>query len=54
MPASACGGRALATILQSLTTSDLSTAFPYLRAREIAVGDVPCLALRVTYVGELG
>ena len=29
-------------------------AFPYLRAREIAIGDVPCLALRVTYVGELG
>ena len=23
-------------------------------AREIVVGDVPCLALRVTYVGELG
>jgi 4-methylaminobutanoate oxidase (formaldehyde-forming) len=29
-------------------------AFPYMRAREIAVGPVPCLALRVTYVGELG
>jgi glycine cleavage system aminomethyltransferase T/glycine/D-amino acid oxidase-like deaminating enzyme len=28
--------------------------FPYMRAREIAVGPVPCLALRVTYVGELG
>ena len=42
-------------ILQSLTKTDLShEAFPYLRAREIAVGDVPCLALRVTYVGELG
>lgn len=25
-----------------------------MRAREIAVGSVPCLALRVTYVGELG
>jgi 4-methylaminobutanoate oxidase (formaldehyde-forming) len=25
-----------------------------MRAREIAVGAVPCLALRVTYVGELG
>ena len=25
-----------------------------MRAREIAVGPVPCLALRVTYVGELG
>jgi glycine cleavage system aminomethyltransferase T len=42
-------------ILQALTKSDLShEAFPYLRARELAVGDVPCLVLRVTYVGELG
>jgi glycine cleavage system T protein len=42
-------------ILQPLTTADLSTdAFPYMRARELAVGPVPCLALRVTYVGELG
>ena len=42
-------------ILQPLTTADLSgEAFPYLRARELAVGPVPCLALRVTYVGELG
>ena len=31
-----------------------TTAFPYLTAREITVGYVPCLALRVTYVGELG
>jgi 4-methylaminobutanoate oxidase (formaldehyde-forming) len=28
--------------------------FPYLTAREISVGAVPLLALRVTYVGELG
>ena len=28
--------------------------FPYMRARELVVGPVPCLALRVTYVGELG
>jgi glycine cleavage system T protein len=42
-------------ILQPLTTADLSSqAFPYVRARELAVGPVPCLALRVTYVGELG
>jgi glycine cleavage system T protein len=42
-------------ILQPLTTSDLSNeAFPYLRAQELDVGPVPCLALRVTYVGELG
>ena len=29
-------------------------AFPYMTARELAVGPVPCLAVRVTYVGELG
>jgi glycine cleavage system aminomethyltransferase T/glycine/D-amino acid oxidase-like deaminating enzyme len=28
--------------------------FAYMRSREVAVGFVPCLALRVTYVGELG
>jgi glycine cleavage system aminomethyltransferase T/glycine/D-amino acid oxidase-like deaminating enzyme len=39
-------------VLAPLTTDDLS--FPYMRAREIAVGPVPCLALRVTYVGEIG
>jgi glycine cleavage system T protein len=42
-------------ILQPLTTADLSNeAFRYMRAQELAVGPVPCLALRVTYVGELG
>jgi 4-methylaminobutanoate oxidase (formaldehyde-forming) len=42
-------------ILQPLTMADLSNdAFKYMRAREIAVGPIPCLALRVTYVGELG
>jgi glycine cleavage system aminomethyltransferase T/glycine/D-amino acid oxidase-like deaminating enzyme len=39
-------------ILQPLTTTPLD--FPYMRARELAVGSVPCTALRVTYVGELG
>ena len=39
-------------ILAPLTTTPLD--FPYMRARELAVGNVPCLALRVTYVGELG
>ncbi len=39
-------------ILQPLTTTPLD--FPYMRAQELAVGNVPCLALRVTYVGELG
>jgi 4-methylaminobutanoate oxidase (formaldehyde-forming) len=42
-------------ILSSVTSDDLSNeAFPYMTARQIVVGDVPCLALRVTYVGELG
>jgi 4-methylaminobutanoate oxidase (formaldehyde-forming) len=42
-------------ILQQVSNDDLSNrAFPYLTARHIAVGDVPVLALRVTYVGELG
>ena len=42
-------------VLQPLTATALGTdTFPYMRARELAVGPVPCLALRVTYVGELG
>ncbi|HEV2218463.1 MAG TPA: FAD-dependent oxidoreductase [Candidatus Dormibacteraeota bacterium] len=42
-------------ILQSLTPVDISNAaFPYMTARDLPVGPVPCLALRVTYVGELG
>jgi glycine cleavage system aminomethyltransferase T/glycine/D-amino acid oxidase-like deaminating enzyme len=42
-------------ILQPLTSTDLSNeAFPFMTARELAVGSVPCLAVRVTYVGELG
>ncbi|MBI3741755.1 MAG: hypothetical protein HY257_08375, partial [Chloroflexi bacterium] len=42
-------------ILQRVTKSDMSNAaFPYMTAQNIAVGDVPALAVRVTYVGELG
>jgi glycine cleavage system T protein len=42
-------------ILQSVTRDDVSDeGFPYLTAREITAGSVPVLALRVTYVGELG
>jgi heterotetrameric sarcosine oxidase gamma subunit len=42
-------------ILAGLTPADVSdVGFPYLTAREITVGDVPLLALRVTYVGEQG
>ena len=48
-------GPAARELLQPLTTTDISNeAFPYMRARELAVGVVPCTALRVTYVGELG
>ena len=48
-------GPAARRILAPLTTGDLSNdAFPYMRAQELAFGSVPCLALRVTYVGELG
>jgi glycine cleavage system aminomethyltransferase T/glycine/D-amino acid oxidase-like deaminating enzyme len=39
-------------VLGSACHDDLS--FGFMRAREVVVGDVPCLALRVTYVGELG
>ncbi len=42
-------------ILQPLTESDMShEAFGYMSAREINVGAVPCLTVRVTFVGELG
>jgi glycine cleavage system aminomethyltransferase T/glycine/D-amino acid oxidase-like deaminating enzyme len=48
------GPRARA-ILQPLTPTDIrNEAFPFMTARELAIGPVPCLALRVTYVGELG
>jgi 4-methylaminobutanoate oxidase (formaldehyde-forming) len=43
------------TILQKVTRDDVSNeAFPYMTAKHITVGDVPLLASRVTYVGELG
>jgi 4-methylaminobutanoate oxidase (formaldehyde-forming) len=42
-------------ILQPLTESDIShEAFGYMSAKELNVGAVPCLAVRVTFVGELG
>ena len=42
-------------ILEKVTTDDVSNAgFPYMTAKYINVGDVPALASRVTYVGELG
>ncbi len=48
------GPRARA-ILAAVTEADVSNAaFPYLTARELAVGRAPVFAARVTYVGELG
>jgi heterotetrameric sarcosine oxidase gamma subunit len=42
-------------VLAGVTDRDVSNeAFPYLTAQELSVGSVPVLALRVTYVGELG
>jgi dimethylglycine dehydrogenase len=42
-------------LLAALSDDDLgNAAFPWLTAREITVAGVPVLALRVSYVGELG
>jgi 4-methylaminobutanoate oxidase (formaldehyde-forming) len=42
-------------ILQKITSDDLSpAAFKFATAREIAIAGAPVLALRITYVGELG
>jgi len=45
-------GPAAREILAATTTDDLS--FGYMRSGQVSVGPVRCLALRVTYVGELG
>jgi len=45
-------GPAAREILGPLTDDPLD--FPYMHMRELAVGDVPVRALRVTFVGELG
>jgi len=48
-------GPAAREILAPLTQADLSNeAFPYMTAQQVVVGHAPCLAARVTYVGELG
>ncbi|HBG74148.1 MAG: hypothetical protein A2X25_04110 [Chloroflexi bacterium GWB2_49_20] len=42
-------------ILAKVTRNDITNdKFPYMTAQHITVGDVPTLAMRVTYVGELG
>jgi 4-methylaminobutanoate oxidase (formaldehyde-forming) len=43
------------TLLSRLTDADLSNdAFPYLSASHVHIGYAPVLAIRVTYLGELG
>jgi glycine cleavage system aminomethyltransferase T len=42
-------------VLQSVTDDDVSDeAFPYGTAQDIVINGVPCWALRISYVGELG
>ncbi|MFD1632986.1 GcvT family protein [Haloplanus ruber] len=42
-------------LLQRVTEADVSDeGFPYFSAKRLYVGEVPVLALRVSYVGELG
>jgi 4-methylaminobutanoate oxidase (formaldehyde-forming) len=42
-------------LMQRVSEDDFSNAaFPYLTAQQVTIGDIPVLALRVTYVGELG
>ncbi len=42
-------------VLARVTESDLgNAAFPYMTAKEIFIGYAPVLAIRLTYVGELG
>jgi len=49
-----CGPKAR-DVLAAASDDDVGdAAFPFMRAREIRVGYAPVLALRVTYVGELG
>src|SRR5258708_32259702 len=42
-------------MIQHVSEDDLTDeAFRYLRAQNVTIGNTPVLALRVTYVGELG
>jgi dimethylglycine oxidase len=42
-------------LVQAVSEEDFSSgAFPYFSARRVFVGEVPCVAQRVSYVGELG
>lgn len=49
------GGPRSRDILAKIADGDVSNAaFPYMTAQEIRIGFAPVLALRVTYLGELG
>jgi len=49
------GGPRSRDILAKVADGDVSNAaFPYMTAQEIRIGFAPVLALRVTYLGELG
>ena len=42
-------------LMRNATEDDVSsTGFPYLKARHVSIGEIPALALRISYVGELG
>ena len=42
-------------LMRNATDDDVSgVGFPYLTARHISIGEIPALALRISYVGELG
>lgn len=48
-------GPAAREIVTSVSLDEFGNdAFPYFGARQVAIGEVPVLALRVSYVGELG
>ncbi|MDG1118571.1 MAG: FAD-dependent oxidoreductase [Flavimaricola sp.] len=43
------------TLLQGLTNADLSNeAFPFLRSQQISLAGVDCIAIRVSFTGDLG
>ena len=51
----ALSGPASRRILAELTEADLSNAsFPWLSGQQIEISGIPCYALRVSFVGELG
>ena len=49
-----CGPRAREVLAAACDDDVSNAAFPFMQARELRIGYAPVLALRVTYVGELG